>query len=109
MPEIIDYEVRRELLRSGKSASIVELDKLKIDFTYLPVTTDAFLKAAELWSSARQQGRPTSHDENIDVDMILAAQALTLTAPQVDVVVATSNIRHLSLFVNAADWRTITP
>jgi hypothetical protein len=39
--------------------------------------------------------------------MVLAAQALTLGEP--DVVVATTNIGHLSRFVPAELWQDITP
>lgn len=109
IPEIVDYEVRRELLRSRKAASVVELDNLKADLTYLPLTTSALLKAASLWAQTRQQGKPTSHDENIDVDVILAAQALTSGVPLADLVVATVNLRHISLFVTADLWTNIKP
>ena len=109
IPEIIDYEVRRELLRSGKTASVAELDNLKAVFTYLPLTTAAILEAAELWAQTRQQGQPTAHDENIDVDVILAAQALTFGVSVDDLVVATVNPRHLSHFVTADLWTNIHP
>ena len=108
VPEITDYEVRRELICGKKTNSIVELDNLKQDFVYLPLTTQAMQKAAELWAQTRQQGQPTSHDENIDVDVILAAQALTVNAQGDAVVVATSNLRHLSRFVTADLWQNIT-
>lgn len=106
VPEIVDYEVRQELLRSGKTASVAELDNLKADFVYLPLTTAAILQAAFLWSQTRQHGLPTAHDENIDVDVILAAQALTLGVPAADLVVATVNLRH-SRFVPADLWTNI--
>jgi predicted nucleic acid-binding protein len=109
VPEIVDYEVRRELIRSGKTASITELNNLKQDFVYLPLTTSAMLMAADLWASVRQQGKPTAADENIDVDVILAAQALTLGVPVNDIVVATVNVRHLSLFLTAEPWTNIVP
>jgi predicted nucleic acid-binding protein len=109
IPEIVDYEVRRELLRSRKTSSITELDNLKNDLMYLPLNTAALLKAAELWADIRQKGNPTAHDENIDVDVILAAQVLTLGMPETDLVVATVNLRHLSLFVPADLWSNITP
>jgi predicted nucleic acid-binding protein len=109
IPEIVDYEVRRELLRAGKSRSVAELDNLKAVFTYLPVSTAAMRLAATLWAQVRQQGKPTANDQNIDVDVILAAQALTIGVPTADLVVATVNQRHLSLFVAADQWTNIAP
>ena len=50
LPEIADYEVRRELLRAGKAAGIRKLDLLKTLIRYLPITTEAMLLAAELWA-----------------------------------------------------------
>lgn len=107
VPEIIDYELRRELLRARKKASIVRLDSWTQTIEYLPITTAAMRRAAELWAQARQQGQPTASDDTIDIDMILAAQALTLGVA--DVVIATTNIRHLSHFVPAELWQAIIP
>jgi len=59
LSEIIDYEVRRELLRANKLSSIRKLDLLKSELTYLPITTEVMLKAAELWARARNAGKPT--------------------------------------------------
>ena len=38
VPEIADYEVRRELSRLGKTKSLARLDALKDDFRYAPLT-----------------------------------------------------------------------
>ncbi|NCO43362.1 MAG: hypothetical protein COZ06_13445 [Armatimonadetes bacterium CG_4_10_14_3_um_filter_66_18] len=46
IPEITDYELRRNLLLEGLSASGMRLDELKDELTYLPLTT-AFPAAAE--------------------------------------------------------------
>lgn len=73
----------------------------------LPVTTAAMRLAAELWARARQQGQPTAADNTIDCDVILAAQALTLGSPEI--VIATTNIGHLSRFVPAELWQKILP
>lgn len=107
VPEITDYEVRRELLRAGKKSSVARLDALAQATEYLPLTTTAMRRAAELWAQARQLGQPTAGDNTIDADMILAAQALTLGVP--DVVIATTNIGHLSRFVPAERWQNIAP
>jgi predicted nucleic acid-binding protein len=72
VPELADYEVRRELLRSKKTKGIKRLDDLKRTMGYVPITTDAMLKAAEFWAAAPEQGRPTAPDDALDGDMILA-------------------------------------
>lgn len=46
VPEISDYEVRRELLRAGKSRGLSRLDQLAEDLGYLPITTEAMRLAA---------------------------------------------------------------
>jgi hypothetical protein len=50
LPEIIDYELTRELLRGNRLNSIRRLDLLKSEIMYLPITTDVMLKAAQLWA-----------------------------------------------------------
>ena len=106
IPEIADYEVRRELLRANKVKGVRRLDELTNILEYLPITTTAMRQAAILWAQARQQGQPTAGDKTIDGDMILAAQAMTSGAS--DVVIATTNVGHLSRFVQADLWQNIT-
>jgi predicted nucleic acid-binding protein len=106
VPEIADYEVRRELLRANKVRGLARLDALAGLLEYLPLTTAAMRQAAIFWAQARQQGRPTADDKALDGDVILAAQAMTLGAT--DVVIATTNVGHLSRFAPAALWPDIT-
>ena len=105
IPEIADYEVRRELLRASKTKGISRLDDLAKWIEYLPITTVAMRQAAKLWAEARQQGQPTAGDKTIDGDMILVAQAITLGVP--DIVIATTNVGHLSRFITAELWQNI--
>jgi predicted nucleic acid-binding protein len=105
IPEIADYEVRRELLRANKVKGLSRLDDLAKLVEYLPIETVAMRQAAKLWAQARQQGQPTSGDKTIDGDMILVAQAMTLGVK--DVVIATTNIGHLSRFITAELWQNI--
>ena len=107
LPEIADYELRRELLRVGKVAGIRRLDQLKAAITYRPITTEVMLKAAELWAEARKRGRPTADPKALDGDVILAAQAISVAEEGNEVIVATTNVEHLSQFVNAREWRFI--
>jgi predicted nucleic acid-binding protein len=107
LPEISDYEVRRELIRAKRFAGLRRLDQLKATVDYQPITTDIMLDAAELWAIARQQGRPTANDKALDGDMILAAQARSLERAGWEVIVATDNVAHLGLFVRADTWDRI--
>lgn len=104
VPEIADYETRRELVRAIKTASVGRLDALASAVGYLPVTTAVMRRAAALWATARQTGRPTAADDTIDADMILCAQAVGLGA---GVIIATTNVGHLARFAPAANWQAI--
>jgi len=107
VPEIADYEVRRELLRAGRLAGIAELDALCESAVYLPLTTDVMRHAAALWAEARAGGRPTSDAAALDCDVILAAQAELAGDVEDEVVVATTNVGHLARFADARRWRDI--
>ena len=74
VPEIADYEVRRELLRIGATTGLRRLDQVKATLDYAPITTAVMLRAAELWAAARRAGRPMAPPEALDGDCILAAQ-----------------------------------
>ena len=105
IPEIADYEVRRELLRANKLKGIAQLDALTRLVEYLPITTFAMRQAAAFWAQARQQGQPTAGDKTLDADMILAGQAATLGVS--GVVIATTNVGHLARFAPAELWQQI--
>ncbi len=104
VPEIADYELRRELLRVGRTSGLRRLDALIDEIGYLEIDTPTMRRAAELWALARQQGLVTSPQEALDGDVILAAQA-----EQVGGVVATENPVHLAWFVTAKRWRDLPP
>ncbi len=105
VPEVADYEVRRELLRSRSAASIERLDRLVELAEYVPLTTSAMRLAARIWADARQRGRPTADRKALDVDAILAAQAIMLEDE--GYVIATTNVAHLDRFAHAALWNEI--
>ena len=107
IPEIVDYEVRHELLLAGKPKSIAVLDRYKILLGYVSLTNDTMLLAAEFWAQVRKQGRPTADSKALDGDVILATQATLLTRAGHNVTIATTNVKHLSLFVDAREWQTI--
>jgi hypothetical protein len=109
VPEITDYEVRRELTRLAATASLKRLDALVTagGLIYMPVTTMEWRQAALFWADARRQGIPTAHPHALDADVILAACAPTVGQPGDTVVVATTNTIHLARFCDARLWSTI--
>ena len=109
IPEIADYEVRRELLRAGKERSVALLNQLYAVHEFLRITTAAMQEAASLWADARNTGLPTSHHAALDGDVILAAQArgAQATNPSEPVVVATTNPAHLARYTDARLWSDI--
>ena len=91
VPAIADYEVRRELERVGQRKGL------------------ALRLAAKLWAQARHAGVPTADPKELDCDVLIAAQALTMGVPTADLVIATTNVGHLSRFVAADLWSNVTP
>lgn len=105
----MDYEHRRTLLRRDAARQIQRLDGFKQVFGYEPLTTDVMIIAAKLWAEARKRGLPTGTEREMHVDVILAAQAQALERDGNEVIVATTNPRHLSRFVEASTWQEIDP
>ncbi len=97
VPEIADYELRRQLLRQGKQKSIDRLNKLS-QICLIPLTPETMQKAAELWAWVRNQGKPTASNESLDGDVILAAQAIIQLKSFNQVIVVTTNLKHISRF-----------
>lgn len=114
IPEVNDYEVQRELVRAGKTQGVTNLDLLKLTATFVPINSQAMFLAADLWARARNARQTTGDPKKLDIDVILAAQTLTVAAvsglPLTDFVIVTSNVAHLSRFgVEADEWHQYTP
>ena len=107
IPEIADYEVRRELLRAEKIKGLQRLNDLKNLIDYIPLTTQTMLLAAEFWAQVRRQGKPTADAKALDGDVILAAQASQMSSGGHNVIIATTNVGHLSRLAIAKEWRNI--
>lgn len=111
VPAIADFEVRRELERAKKTHGLTRLNVFNAaePGRYLPLSDTALRLAATLWAQARQRGMATADPKELDCDTLIAAQALTYSVPASDIVIATSNVGHLSQFVSVALWTDITP
>jgi predicted nucleic acid-binding protein len=107
IPEIADYEVRRELIRADLHDSIARLDALRGALEFWPITTQVMEQAARFWAEARKRGLPTCHDAALDGDVILAAHAATHAEALENVVIATTNVGDLAQFVPAKLWHDI--
>lgn len=104
--EIVDYELRRELIRANKLRGLRTLDAFKSRFLYVPITTEMMLLAAQIWAQARQRGMPIADRGSLDADAILAAQSLVAAEQlRLELTIATTNVRHLAHLAPAKDWR----
>lgn len=105
LPEIVDYELRRNFLleiRRGRASfakSLERLDDLRDAMLYLPLSSDVMKQAAEFWAEARSMGKPTADEKALDGDVILMAQARAVGG-----VIVTENPKHLGLFASVESW-----
>jgi predicted nucleic acid-binding protein len=102
LPEIADFEVRRNLILENLRGSLANLDELAKLVTYLPIVTADMRLAAELWAKSRKAGRSVGDPRELNADVILAAQAIRQGA-----VIATENLGHLGQFTTACLWKQI--
>lgn len=110
VPQIADYELRRELIRMPSPASIALLNKLiKATGGLVRISIGTMQRAAQLWAQSRNVHRPNSGDEALDGDMILCAHALLLTEKRNVVEIATTNVKDLKDYTTAKLWSDILP
>ncbi len=108
VPEICDYELRREYLRRNSTAALARLDQLNRSIEYVAINTQTMNHAATLWADARNSGHVTADPQALDGNVILAAQAQLFASPDDQVIVATTNVGHLAHFVAASTWQAIS-
>lgn len=111
--DLCDYEVRRGTLLAVNSSlrerGLQKLDDLREFINFLPVSSIVLRKAAEIWAETRRQGLPTANPENLDADVIIGAtcQLLQQEYPGQRLIAATTNVKHLSRFIEAQEWQEI--
>jgi predicted nucleic acid-binding protein len=114
--DLCTYEEMRGLLSSSilnkeVAPGIKSLEFLRADgfLEFLPVSTEALDLAAELWARASTSGQTTRDEKDIDIDIIISAQYQLLRDefPGQQVIMATTNLKHLSIFCEAAHWRDV--
>lgn len=103
IPEVVDYEVRRGLLRIPARKQLAQLDALGEALYFAPLSRPVMQDAAHVWAEARNRGQPFTSEDRLDGDAILIAQTRALgRLDQIGVI--TENIQHLSPFVPAVRW-----
>jgi tRNA(fMet)-specific endonuclease VapC len=85
---LVEYEVRRGLIRKRATVLTERFEELVREFVYLPLGRLAWIRAAELWAYSRDVGAPIP-----DADTLIAAHAVEL-----DAVLVTDNTRHFEVF-----------
>ena len=94
-------------LLNNKTNGLKRLEQLQSVLIYLPITTQVILLAAQFWAEVRQTRKATADPKSLDGDVILAAQAKIAELNENQVIIATTNVKHLSLFVDAREWNDI--
>ena len=63
---------------------------------------NTFITVPNIWAEARIQGMPTADEKSLDADVIICAQykLLELEYPGRYIVIATTNVDHLSRFAD---------
>lgn len=111
VPEIADYELRRNLILEDSLESIAKLNQLLRETGgAIPTTRKVWEKAAEWWAECRKPGGKgeTCDPKRLDADVILCATVWSVTRPHKTAEVATTNVKHISRFVTAKLWREIS-
>jgi predicted nucleic acid-binding protein len=112
IPEIIDYELRRKLLhlelqrhqpRKWVRKALIDLDEL-VSAGYVSLTMETMRLAARLWAQTRVEGQPRVPEDDLDVDVILAAQARLFGGK-----IITTNEKHFRDIVDVFDWTPFQP
>jgi hypothetical protein len=113
--ELCDYEVRRSLClnfeKGGKPDGLRALERLRsegsIEFT--AVNGEIVSLAASLWAKAQIEDKSTALAHSLDIDLIICATALWLKQeyPGREIITVTTNVKHLSRFINAVEWSDI--
>ncbi|HEX3657883.1 MAG TPA: type II toxin-antitoxin system VapC family toxin [Pirellulales bacterium] len=95
------YEIVRGMRATGATRQLAGFLKTVETSEVLPANLPVLMRAADLWSDARNSGHPRD-----DADLIIAATAL-----EAGRVLVTGNTQHFSWIpgLRLADWRSVTP
>lgn len=95
VPEIIDYEIRRNLILSNLGKSERRLNQYRNRKEFIHLNSEILICACEIWAELRRIGQPTASKERLDIDVLLIAQAISQTDSFEEVIIVTTNVKHL--------------
>ncbi len=105
LPDVVDYELRRELVLNDAVNALQALDALRSAIEVLPVAPDVLARAASMWATLRRTGLSTADRHALDIDVIVAASTIVAAeALSLDPVVVTANAKHIGRMVRALSW-----
>jgi predicted nucleic acid-binding protein len=109
LPDVVRYEVCRELKRRQATAKLARLKLAVQNIARAEHTIEAWDRAEDFWAMVRMNRLPTAPDDSLDGDCLLAGIAATVGSPGDEVVVATMNMAHLNRFpgIDAREWRNV--
>lgn len=110
LPEIIDYELRRNLELEGLGKSINLLNQFRSRDQIIYLESEHLVRAAELWAWCRKKGLTTTENKGVDIDVILISQTESLKEFFDEVIILTIDVGDLAVFrdwgIQIWDWRT---
>lgn len=94
---MVQFEIVRGLRATNATAKLAAFDQLCKAMTIYPVTAEVLDRAADLWATGKQLGRPRT-----DADVIIAATALVHGRELV-----TGNVAHFAWIsgLTVSSWR----
>ena len=93
----------------GYTKGINNLNKFRQRELIIPIDNESLITATELWAEIRKIGQATADNKNIDCDVIMVAQALTLRKQFQQIIILTIDVKDLIRFkkfgIEVWDWK----
>lgn len=112
--QICKYEVKRSLLlcqeqKPSQVSGIQKLAELENLIDFIDVKPPDIETACQLWVQSIVEGIQVAPMMDVNFDIIICAQfkRLELENPGREIVIATTNLRHLQRFVKADLWENL--
>lgn len=106
VPEVADYEVRRELILARLELSLARLAAVRAAARFEPITSEIMLAAARIWAEAKSH-RAAHGGEGATGWRRHPPRHRSNARKGRAVMIATTNVRYLAQFADARLWSEI--